>query len=469
MWNGFKVMSCLAAGLLLAACAAPTPEAPATTAVTPPSAGETPAPSVTLQPEVAPASLSLVEEFVDQFLAKDYAAAVSHFDDAVRAALPEEKLKEARESLDLQFGAFKEKGETRALGRMDKYDLVIAMLQFEKGGLGLRFSIDTNTKQIGGLFFVQSDQAADYEAPEYADVNTFTEQAVNLGQPDWLLPGTLTLPKGDGPFPAVVLVHGSGPNDRDETIGPNKPFKDLAWGLASQGIAVLRYDKRTKVHAQAMVAISQTITVKDETIDDALAAVDFLRQAANIDAQRIYVLGHSLGGYVAPRIGAADPELAGLIVMAGLTRPLEDAMLEQVQYIFSLSSGNPHETPLTDLQQQVAAVKALQPGDEAQPPILGMSVAYWLDLRNYRPTEVAQATAIPMLILQGERDYQVTMVDFKNWQAALSTRSDVTLKSYPDLNHLFMPGEGQATPQEYQTPSHVAENVISDIADWITH
>jgi dipeptidyl aminopeptidase/acylaminoacyl peptidase len=298
------------------------------------------------------------------------------------------------------------------------------------------------------------------------DQPKFEEREVTIGAGEWQLPGTLTLPEGAGPFPAVVLVHGSGPNDRDETIGPNKPFKDLAWGLASQGIAVLRYDKRTKVYGEQIAALT-VFTANQETVDDAALAVDLLRQTSNIDAQRVFVLAHSLGGYLAPRIAQANASLAGLIIVAGLTRPPEDAMLEQYQYIAALDKDAVPASTLAELAAQVQAIKALQPGDESEPPILGAQTAYWLDLKDYRPADVARSIARPMLILQGERDYQVTLADFKNWQDALSGRSDVQFKTYADLNHLLLSGSGKSTPQEYQQAGSVAAAVISDIAAWV--
>ncbi len=142
----------------------------------------------------------------------------------------------------------------------------------------------------------------------------------------------MTKPAGVGPFPAVVLVHGSGPNDRDETFGPNKTFKDLALGLGSRGVAVLRYDKRTKVYG-AKVSKLNPFTLKAETIDDALEAVALLRKEPGIDATAIFVLGHSLGGTAAPRIGAADSGIAGLIMLAGAVRPLEQSIVDQMQYL----------------------------------------------------------------------------------------------------------------------------------------
>ena len=161
--------------------------------------------------------------------------------------------------------------------------------------------------------------AADIPAdlPDYIDPEAFEERAIVLNEgTDWELPGTLTLPVGKGPFPAVVLVHGSGPNDRDETIGPNKPFRDLAWGLATQGVAALRYDKRSKVHAGKMAAL-ESMTVDDEVIADAVAAVRLLRQTDEVDPDRVFVIGHSLGGHLAPRVAAEADGVAGVVILSG--------------------------------------------------------------------------------------------------------------------------------------------------------
>lgn len=159
-----------------------------------------------------------------------------------------------------------------------------------------------------------------------------------------------------------MLVHGSGPNDRDETLGPNKPFRDLTRGLAFKGIAVLRYDKRTKVHG-ARMAKGTNMTVKEETIDDALAAVNVLRGSSSVDRNRIFVLSHSLGGMLIPRIGQADSKIAGLIVFAGATRPLEDTLLEQVTYIASLKGTLTAEDKkeLEKLKAEVATTRSRRP------------------------------------------------------------------------------------------------------------
>src|SRR5207247_5389612 len=176
---------------------------------------------------------------------------------------------------------------------------------------------------------------ATYAPPSYAQFDRFHEHEVQIGHGTWVLPGTVSLPQGDGPFAAVLLVHGSGPQDRDETLPPNKPFRDLAWGLASQGIAVLRYEKRTKVYAASMRSEIDTLIVKEEVLDDALEAVALLRARPEIDAQPIFVLGHSLGGYLAPAIASADPQIRGLIILAGLERPFEDVILDQLTCVLS--------------------------------------------------------------------------------------------------------------------------------------
>ncbi len=276
------------------------------------------------------------------------------------------------------------------------------------------------------------------------------------------------MPKGAGPFPAVVLVHGSGPNDRDETIGPNKPFKDLAWGLATRGIAVLRYEKRTKQCPGQMMASMATLTVNEEVVNDALAAAEYLRGVSGIDPHRVFVLGHSLGGTVAPRIAARDPRLAGLILLAASNRNLADLMLAQSEYLAALDGTvAPEEAQaLDELRQQVERVKALD--FKEGEVILGAGKAYWADILAYDPVATAQSLTVPMLILQGERDYQVTMADFAAWKAGLADRSGVQFKSYPSLNHLFMAGSGQPNPAEYDVAGNVAREVVDDIAAWIS-
>jgi hypothetical protein len=266
-----------------------------------------------------------------------------------------------------------------------------------------------------------------------------------------------------------VLVHGSGPNDRDETILGNKPFRDLALGLASRGIAVLRYDKRSLVYPGKLQA-TEDFTVKQEVIDDALAAVQTLRAQPRIVPARVFVLGHSLGGMLIPRIAAGDSSVAGVIVMAGAARPIEQAILEQTQYL-ALADGRitPEEQKqIDDAKTLVETVRALTPEDAKSPKaIFGARASYWLDLRGYDAPAAAKHVTQPMLVLQGERDYQVTMDEFARWKSALAGKPQVTFHSYPALNHLFVSGTGMSLPSEYETAGHVDEAVVRDIAEWI--
>jgi dienelactone hydrolase len=315
---------------------------------------------------------------------------------------------------------------------------------------------------------------ATYAPPPYAQPERFREEEAQVGQGEWALPGTLSLPRGSGPYAGVVLVHGSGPADRDETLPPNKPFRDLAWGLASQGIAVLRYEKRTHVYGDKIKGEQlATLTVKGETIDDALAAVALLRARPEVDPRQVFVLGHSLGGYLAPRIGAADPQLRGLVILAGSARPLEDILLDQMNYVYSLtiSDAAVRQKQLAALERQVELVKdpVRLPTAPASDLPFGVPPAYWLDLNAYHPEQVARALALPMLFLLGESDYQVTRADLQIWQGALAGRSDVQFIMYPGLGHTFMPveGGGKATPASYAVVGHVAEAVINEIANWV--
>ncbi len=279
------------------------------------------------------------------------------------------------------------------------------------------------------------------------------------------LPGTLTLPRGAGPFPVVVLVHGSGPSDADESVGPSKVFKDLAWGLASRGVAAIRYVKRSR-HAPAGVS-----TVKEEVLDGAAAAIDLARHTAELDPRRVVIAGHSQGGYLAPRIAADNPGVAGLVLLAAPSRPLEDSIVDQLVY---LSQREPGDGAKQRLVEEARAFKArveapaLTP-DEAV-PIPGGGVLdgrYFLALRGYRPAEVAAKLSLPILVLQGSRDYQVTAPDLEGWKRALGGRPGVEIKQYPGLNHLFIAGTGTPGPAEYEVPGHVEAAVVDAVAAFV--
>jgi uncharacterized protein len=430
--------------------------------------GSVPAHSQERDNAMSPDLVAAAQAFVDLLATRDFASAERYFDDTMKTALPPEKLQETWNTIMAKAGAFKHQVRTRTEERSGA-NVVIVTCAFEKAALDIQVVFD-QAQRIAGLFFAQAKTTTEYAPPSYVQPNAFRETEVMVGIGEGGLPGTLTVPPGPSVCPAVVLVHGSGPNDRDETVGANKPFRDLAWGLASQGIAVLRYEKRTKQYATKLGAIGGSWTVKEETIDDALAAVTLLRQTAGIEATRIFVLGHSLGGMLIPRIGTRDAHIAGFIVFAGPTRPLEDVFLEQTTYLVSLEGSISQEKQvyLDEITQQVARVKSLGPSDvNSSLRLLRAPVSYWLDLRGYDPPEAAKALQQPVLILQGERDYQVTMDDFHRWKAALASQPNVTFKSYATLNHLFMEGNGKSSPAEYDKPGHVAEVVIHDIAHWI--
>jgi uncharacterized protein len=405
----------------------------------------------------------LAVDIVSLLKDKNYSGVYSYFNSSIATQITVEQFQGIWEQQVIAPNGNLTKVVATRLTNETGYPIVFVTCNFSKQNV-LDVKIIFNAqKKVISLTVNPPQTEYQYVPPSYVNLSAFTELNVSVGSGQWKLPGTLSIPKGAGPFPAVVLVHGSGPNDQDETVGPNKPFKDIAGGLASEGIVVLRYEKRTRQYPQESAAI-QNLTVQDETITDALAAVNVLNASSVVNHSKIFVLGHSLGGMLAPRIGAQDHRIAGLIILAGPTRHLEDLMLEQTRYLANLSGVN-HSEQIASLEELVMKVKMLNISQGEY--VLGAPRAYWVDLATYDPVVTAQALHIPLLILQGKRDYQVTMTDFARWNETFFGNASVTLKTYPTLNHLFIAGTGVPTNTEYLVEGHVAEDVVADIATWI--
>ena len=285
------------------------------------------------------------------------------------------------------------------------------------------------------------------------------------------LPGLLTVPKGEGPFPAVILLQGSGASDKDETIGSLKPFRDIAEGLAGYGVAVYRFDKRTYVYGEELAARKQ-ISLEDEYLDDAVNAVQLLAAQEKIDPARIWVLGHSLGGNAVPAVARAlkqaPVKARGFIMMAASPRPLDVLMREQYEFLYSLLPEVTEEQQ-AEKDALFADLDRLQDLDSLteDDQVAGVYSSYWKWLAEYDILQAADEITEPVLLLQGEEDYQVTTVDFDIWKETVGAKENWKLISYPGLTHIFMTGQKSEGSAAYSRDGKVDTQVIRDIASFI--
>ena len=410
----------------------------------------------------APDAATIAQRLLAHMDAGEYADAEAMFDEQMAQAVPVEKLKAVWESLPAQAGAAKGRGEP-VVEAADGMQVATVPLHYANGELLAKVAVAGDGRVAG--FLIQP--APPPPAPAVAADAGFHEVDFSVGEGKHALPGTLAMPDGDGPFAAVVLVHGSGPQDRDETIGANKPFLDIARGLAAQGIAVLRYEKRTKARPQDFAG--GNFGVDDETTNDAVLAVDALRKAEGIDPKRVFVLGHSQGGMMAPRIAAKSGHVAGLILFAAPSRPLLDIVIEQNRRLAVLDDGKTSDAERAAIDALVEQVRLTRDPntDPATRTVLDLPVAYWRSVDKVDPVADAEADALPMLVLQGARDIQVVDADWQNWKAAFHDDPKVTFKLYDALNHLGIAGEGEGSLAEYGKPGHVDAQLIDDTAAWI--
>ncbi len=426
-------------------------------------------------PEVKPDAVPLPEalrasgEAVIQALRSDDLKAIeARFDTRMRDTTSHEKFVASSAGMKQKFGSLQDcAAPTTSAAKA--YTVAEYRCTFSLAPMKLRLAMNAKG-QIGGMVF----EPLPPEAKPVPLPDNVREEEIVAGAEGWPLPGTLLLPTSDKRVPFVVFVHGSGPNDRDETIGPNKPLRDLAYGLGAQGIASLRYDKRTKALGQRFKSELRNWTLDDEVVDDAVAALAMV--AARNDAGPLFIVGHSLGALLAPRIVVAAAKkgirVEGIVMLAAPETPLADLIVYQYEFLALLTVPTVNAQTLDDVRTRRENVRRLITQGKDDPPagplLLGMPASAWLDVGRYDPAAaLLDQPGLPALLIFGGRDFQVPISEKRLWEERIGSRPNTRLVEFASVGHLMIDGRGSMSPAEYEKPGLVSQDVIDRVSTWI--
>jgi uncharacterized protein len=299
--------------------------------------------------------------------------------------------------------------------------------------------------------------------PAYVDTSAFNEVNFTM-QGEYPLNITLTTARTNEPNPVVILYSGFSLRDRDESTGDARPFRDIARGLATKGIASIRFDSRAYTLGPDVVA---QFDLDKYLLDDLAAIIAYVRMEPDLfDTTKIFIAGHGLGGFVAPLEAQRDSGLAGIILLSAAARPPSETLLKSMADMpDGPASHKEIEKSAKDLVRRLSQRKV--PPDQ----ILFFAPArVWYDLMDNNGVKAAKKLDLPFLVLQGGRDKETAASDFSLWKNALSGRKNVRFILYDSLNHLYQPATDSVTigvlkPTENTAPVDAA--IVDDIAAWI--
>ena len=402
----------------------------------------------------------LAEKHTQLMVAGDFEAVLADCSDAVKKQIDARALKSAMEQTVALAGEY-ENIHSVEYSRQNGYATVRVTAYYTNSGIVFSFTYGPDGVTEGLYLNVTNRDIK----TQLTETDLFYEEEITVGE--YAVKGIVTLPKNKEGYPVAVLVQGSGASDYDETIGNNKPFRELAHSLAENGIATVRINKRFFQYPDLAAEKAATLTIYDEYMDDVYAAIDYARE--NI-SKTVFVIGHSQGGMSAPKI-MQDKNLAGAVMMAGTIRGLEDVIYDQ--NMAALEKMNLSDREKQELVQQVMdgvqQVKNLTADNQTAP--FGIPASYWLSMKELNAENILKNTDKPVLVLQGMRDFQVYYdKDYEYMQSVLKDRNNIYFTAYPGLNHLFMP---QALPgvtdiTEYAPENHIDRRITEDIAKFIT-
>jgi len=400
----------------------------------------------------------------------DYTCAYEKFERNLAEKFSASQLKSTWESIILSNGKlYSYQFNCSESSNSNELQISYFTCEFELKTIDLKIVLNKN-REIAGFFLVPVHQCnikeSNYIAPPYHNQKLYRESDVEIKSDTFRLKASLCFPMTNEVNSICIFIHGSGAHDRDETIGTNKPFKDIAHGLASNGIASIRFDKRTFSYKE----LSSEITIKEEVTDDVKSIIKYIMEDKELNKLDIYLVGHSLGGMLAPKIASENKAVKGCVLMAANANKLERLLIPQMEYITKLDGqiGINEQNQLQLIREKLNYLDdSLSSNTPSEKLPLNLPASYWVSLKEYNQLEAVQNLQIPILFLQGKRDYQVTMDDYRLWKKSISNKKKIKFKSYKKLNHLFFEGKGKSSPKEYMEVNHVPYYVVKNIVKWI--
>lgn len=390
---------------------------------------------------------------------QDTKTVISYLSKETKKDVSDEKIKTAWNSLMADAGSFVDM-EVQTY-RPDDRNLGYVLYNYENKTLKLMLRFDDNMEIDRIVINPVHEEIAPVTTEE------FTETVVKVGYGN-MLDGMLTVPNGVENPPVAILVQGSGSSNLNEEIYGNKPFEDIAHGLAKQGIASIRYDKRYYAYPE-WDGVRET-SLDWEYFNDFSSVVHQLEDMP-VNHNQIYVIGHSQGGMLAPRLAYDHPEVKGIISLAGSPRGLEEIIKDQ-QLNALLDQGYKMEElegQVKSIDDNIVKIQALTEETADDYVVWNFPLSYWYQMNQSRAKNYFDELKCDVLILQGEEDFQVFFDnDYEEWKKLSEGKGNVMFKSYPGLNHLFMPTI-EGTTEDYQVPATINQDVIDDMANWINN
>lgn len=405
------------------------------------------------------------QRIIAQFNARQFEQINAVLDYQMSRILGATGIEELWDGLNMQFGNVQQIKET-TYQRTDTLFVSKTPVVFENKTWLLKIVFNLQGS-ISGLFLEPLKMP--YQPPAYADESLFYEYKKTLADPNYPVDGLLSIPRKGKDFPVLIILAGSGPNDKDLTLGSKRIYKDIAWGLASKNIAVFRFDKRTYTHRNAL-ANNPNFTIDDEYTQDLKLAIAMLQKQAEIDPNQIYVMGHSLGGHLLPYLAGKVKGIKGFIGLFANYSGLPELMVYQADFLSKVLPEN-KKLPYQELKQKALYAKdRFGPNSPHDSLPDGLTTKYLSSLNQAAPkNHLKNLRKKPFLFIQGEKDYQVPNSEMLKWQAALplAKYSATSFVLLPNINHLGTDEPSEMGPANYEKPGNVSPLLIKEIGAFI--